>query len=300
MLHGGARVSDVALLWPITAIQAESYINRDKNSGLTTANWLPPHVCHHVLSNLLTNELRRDFTFVHPEDLHNGKITAEGAELKLNNTENIQHYKVLLMPGGEVISVKTLQAVKSYYDGGGKIIAVESLPVRSAEFGQDEAVVSLVHAIFGASGIPGKDIEVSNAQGGKAVYICTADKENLKTAFAQIGLQPDVAFDDSRIPEVKTFTHPHDPALYRMGYVNYIHKQKEGKEIYFFTNSTDHPLATTVRLRGDVRPEWWDPYTGKIETVSKYEHVRENGEIYTQFDLSLPEVSSIFVVGNIK
>jgi hypothetical protein len=192
------------------------------------------------------------------------------------------------MPGGEVISAKTMKAIKQYYEGGGKIIATESLPGRSAEFGQDEEVVSLVSAIFGVSGVPDKDIQVDNAQGGKAVYIKMADKESLSKAFEQMELRPDVAFDDSRIRTAET------------GYVNYIHKQKEGKEIYFFTNSTGQPLATTVRLRGDIKPEWWNPHTGTIEKIAKYDHLKENGEVYTQFDLSLPEVSSIFVVGNIK
>jgi hypothetical protein len=288
MLQGGARVSDIALLWPITAIQAESYIFRDRDSELPTANWLPPHVCHHLLSNLLTNDLRRDFTFIHPEDLYNGKITAEGKELRLNNEVNIQNYKVLLMPGGEVISAKTMKAIKQYYDGGGKIIATESLPARSAEFGQDEEVASLVKAIFGVSGIPDKNIQVSNAQGGKAVYITTADKESLNKAFEQIGLQPDVAFDDNKIPSAS------------MGYVNYIHKQKEGKEIYFFTNSTDNSFTTKINLRGNIKPELWNPYTGTIEKISQYEHFKENGEIFTKFDLSLSGVSSVFVVGNIK
>jgi hypothetical protein len=39
------------------------------------------------------------------------------------------------------------------------------------------------------------------------------------------------------------------------GLLSNAHKQKEGQEMYFFTNSIDYPLATMVRLRGDVRPE---------------------------------------------
>ncbi|MDR3269217.1 MAG: hypothetical protein LBT83_09150 [Tannerella sp.] len=301
LLHGGVHVSDVALLWPITAIQAESYIDRDKTSGLPTANWLPPHVCHHVLSDLLTNELRRDFTFVHPEDLHSGKITAEGRELKLNNTYNIQRYKVLIIPGGEVISAETLHAIKRYYDGGGRIMAVEALPTRSSEFGRDAEVQSLVRDMFGASGVYADDISATNGQGGQAVYIPRADKESLRRAFDLLGLQPDVAFDESRIPVAETFSsprHPADPVVYRMGYVNYLHKQKEGKEIYYFTNSTDHRLATTVRLRGAIRPERWDPYTGTIEPLTEYERLEVGGVHYTQFELDLDEVSSVFIVGN--
>jgi hypothetical protein len=301
MLSGGARVSDIALLWPITAIQAESYINRDKNSGLPVANWLPPYVCHHTLSDLLTNELRRDFTFVHPEDLHNGKITIDGSELQLNNEVNVQRYKTIIIPGGEVISVKVMRALKDYYDGGGRIMAVGSLPSRASEFGQDAEVILLTRSIFGAHGVPGKDIAVSNLQGGKAIYIRTANRANFLSAFDRLGLQPDVAFNANSISAAPTFSsprHPADPVTYRMGYVNYIHKRKNGKEIYFFTNSTDSALTTTVSLRGRLRPEWWNPHTGTIVKVSGYKHVEENGEVRTRFELSLPPTSSIFAVSD--
>ncbi|KAA6345288.1 hypothetical protein EZS27_007141 [termite gut metagenome] len=191
MLQGGARVSDIALLWPITAIQAESTIAyRNRPESADFANWTPPHVNHHVLSNLLTNELRRDFTFIHPEDLHNGKVTANGKELALNNATNSQHFKALLMPGSEVISVATLQAIRQYYQGGGKIIATELLPSKSAEFEQDEMVVSIIREIFGAGS--GNDTLVSNAYGGQAIFIRTADTKSLSEALLLSDACPDV------------------------------------------------------------------------------------------------------------
>ena len=289
LLHGGSRVSDIALLWPITAIQAETYIYRDRNSGLPVANWLPPHVNHHDLSNLLTNELRRDFTFVHPEDLHNGKIVAEGKELILNNTVNIQRYKVLLLPGGEVISVETLKAAKNYYDGGGKLLFTASLPSRSAEFGRDDEIVAHIKSIFGIDPVmnqPAKELHTSNTNGGEAAFVPDVNKNTLTGMIAKLGLQPDISFDDSQI-------HIADS-----GYVNYIHKQKEGKEIYFFSNSSDTDIKTGIRLRGVRKPELWNPYTGTIQKVSKYDRVDENGEIYTRMELTLPGVSSIFVISD--
>ena len=295
MLQGGVRVSDIALLWPINAIQAESYINRDKEAAqpnrvealaktiLPRANWLPPHVNHHVLSDLLTNELRRDFTFVHPEDLHNGKISAQGAVLCLNNKENAQQYKVLMTPGGEVISAETLQAIKKYYAGGGKIIATELLPSKSAEFGRDAEVVSLVEEIFGNP--DGKSAFRTNEQGGIAAFVPATDKTELANLFIRMELYPDVSENTG------------SQLVGEKGYVNYIHKQKAGKEIYFFTNSGDHSLTAEVRLRGVLKPEIWNPYTGKISAVEKYGREKEkDGTEYTVFSLSLPNVSSTFIV----
>ncbi len=295
MLQGGTRVSDIALLWPINAVQAESYINRDKEatkpnrveelskSIIPRAHWLPPHVNHHVLSNLLTNELRRDFTFVHPEDLHNGKITAEGAELRLNNTENMQRYKVLIMPGGETISAETLKAIRQYYDGGGKVIATELLPSKSAEFDRDGEVVALVEEIFGK--VDGtQETYRTNEQSGAAAFVPVTGTAELENVFARMGLHPDVSMSGS-IPAAEK------------GYVNCIHKQKAGKEIYFLTNSTDNSVTAEVRLKGKLNPESWNPYTGKTGSVGEYRREKEkDGTEYTIVPISLSEVSSTFIV----
>jgi hypothetical protein len=299
MLQGGTRVADIAVLWPVHAIQAESYINRDKSATapnrvealaatiLPRAHWLPPHVNHHVLSNLLTNELHRDFTFVHPEDFCNGRLTAHGGTLHLNNSENLQRYTAVIMPGGEVISAETMKAIHDYYLGGGKVIATEQLPSRSAEFGRDAEVAALAFDMFGNDST---EIYRINAKGGMAVLLRQTDRASLEDIFARIEIFPDVAIDHLSTPL------PTDGS----GFVNYIHKRKEGKEIYFLTNSTDRPLTAEVRLRGRLKPEYWDPRTGDIRPVKGFCFEKNaRGQEYTVFPLSLPGVSSIFVVGTV-
>jgi hypothetical protein len=300
MLQGGTRVADIAVLWPIQAIQAESYINRDKAATtpnrvetlaatiLPRANWLPPHVNHHVLSNLLTNVLHRDFTFVHPEDFCNGKLTARNGLLCLNNSENLQRYRVVIMPGGEVISAETMKAIRSYYVGGGKVIATELLPSRSAEFGRDEEVATLVREIFGENSTETFRV---NVQGGMAALLQTTDKASLENIFAQMAISPDVAIRYASSPI------PADGS----GFVSYIHKRKAGKDVYFLANSTDSLLSAEVCLQGRLKPECWNPRTGDIRPV---EGVRvekgESGEEYTVLPLELPRVSSVFIVSDIN
>lgn len=292
ILQGGRRVSDIALLWPITAIQAETYINRDADSGLPVANWLPEHVNHHVLSDLLTNKLRRDFTFIHPEDLWNGKITAAGSELVLNNETNIQHYKVLLMPGGDVISAETMKAIKQYYDNGGKVVATSSLPKCAAEFGRDEEVVRLVTEMFGIDprqeNYPDKFD--SNVNKGCLAFMHNPTPEILADLFTRWELRADIAFDESTIP----------PA--QIGYLNYIHKQKEGRDFYYITNTTGSTVHTTVSLRGKFdNLEFWNPHTGKIVPVRNSESAKQpDGGYVTNIKLSIPKVSGVFVVGKMK
>lgn len=286
MLQGGNRVSDIALLWPITAIQGETYINRDATSGLPVANWLPEHVNHHVLSNLLTNDIRRDFTFVHPENLCNGKITSNGKELKLNNTTNIQNFKVLIMPGGDVISLSTLKSIKQYYDNGGSVIATASLPFKSAEFSADREVQRIITELFGIDpklGIP-SDIFKTNTKGGQIAFIANTTQENMETTFAKMNISADINFADIHSDK-------------SIGYVNYIHKQKDGKDIFFFTNTTDRPLDTWVDIRGSLNLEEWNPHTGSIKEWSKTESIKDkDGNKYTRIHLVLSPVSSVFAV----
>ena len=290
MLQGGNRISDIALLWPIHSIQAESYINRDAQSGLPVAQWVPDNVNHYELSGMLTNELRRDFTYVHPEDLYSGKLTTDGAELVLNNATNVQRYKVLIMPGGEFISLATLQAIKHYYDHGGKVIATSSLPSRSAEFGRDREVQEIISLIFGNEVnkiIPENKVYKSNKNKGQFAFIPHPSGESLNEVLLQMELPGDVQFEESLLPGNG------------IGYLNYIHKQKEGKDLYFFSNTTENQLSTTINLRGKLKQlELWNPHTGSIEkALGTKQNKQPDGSFTTSLDIDLPAVSSIFVVG---
>jgi hypothetical protein len=79
----------------------------------------------------------------------------------------------------------------------------------------------------------------------------------------------------------------------RTGHLTYLHKvSTEGRNIYFFANSSSKKVETTVTVRGEFEVlELWDPMTGeKIQLTTTI----ENG--YTSFTLSLDKISSAFVV----
>ena len=85
----------------------------------------------------------------------------------------------------------------------------------------------------------------------------------------------------------------------KLGMFSYIHKQKDGKDIYFFANSTDSFVETDVRLKGKLSLEIWNPYTGDLgkEIPVKYEIGNDN-IVYTTFRLQLSPVKSIFIIGD--
>ena len=284
LLQDGRRVVDIALLWPVTAIQGETWIGRDGQSGLPVAHWLPDEVNHYELSGLLTDEVRRDFTYIHPDDLTSGKITINAGELILNNEINIQDYKVLVMPGGDVILASALKKIKEYYDSGGKVIATVALPTRSGEFGRDDEVKHIITDIFGQ--YPEKNTAKKNDRGGEFIFLTVASKQTLESALAEMNITADVSFDPTTTLTPQT------------GCINYTHKQKDGKDIYYFINTGDDPLSTTVTLRGNLKNiETWNPHTGEITKVAHTKREQlSNATRLTIMPLSLPSVSSLFIV----
>ena len=277
LLQGGRRIADIAVLWPINAIQAESYMFRDAESGLPIANWHPNDVVNYALSGMLTNDLHRDFTYIHPENLTDGKVSVEGDRLRLNNAENLQEYSVLVIPGGGYISAGALARIGEFYDNGGKVIALASLPSHSAEFGRDAEVQSLIAAIFGTAA-PDAEATATNDRGGKFVFVPRTTVQSMADALAQTGCEADVIIPDAQPDE--------------SGFINYTHKQRDGRDFYFVTNTTARPFAGEISLRGEFGTvELWNPHTG--ETTSA-EFRTDKGR--TLVSARIPAVRSLFIV----
>ncbi len=79
------------------------------------------------------------------------------------------------------------------------------------------------------------------------------------------------------------------------GMLSYIHKVKNGRDIYYFANSSDTSVDTTVTLRGDLKLQSWDPKTGKISPL-KTSVLVEDGRPTTKAKLELGPVTSLFFV----
>ena len=79
------------------------------------------------------------------------------------------------------------------------------------------------------------------------------------------------------------------------GAVTYIHKAKDGKDIYFIANSTNEPVETNVILRGKKNLALWDPHTGEREDLIT--DVSETaGQSITTVPLYLEALKSVFYI----
>lgn len=282
LLQGGRRVSEIGLVYPISSLQAAYYFDAPENKR--AGSWAYPEADYLKISDELTNEIRTDFTFIHPENLATNQYQIKKSILHLDNKENYQDYQTIIIPGGNVIALNTLQKIKDFYDKGGKVIATTLLPHKATISNQDEKVLELTNAIFGSDASNNPQLQ-SNTKGGKAIFVKEPKTKNLEKAIADLSVNADVIFED----EIKINS--------KLGVFSYLHKIKNGQDIYFFANSSDDAINTNVLLKGEHNLENWNPYDGATSSLKKLGTVKINKQVYTKYRLELAAVKSIFWVG---
>ena len=253
------------------------------------------------IGEALFHGLRVDYTYVHPEVLAE-RCTVEGAKLILNNKENREEYSVLIVPGGDTLSVAAAAKIKEFYDKGGVVISTSKLPTKSAEFGRDKEIQKMVADVFGlpVNDPPTADLQRAmggrlvtfyffkrNAAGGRAYFLPKVEPWVLQWALGQVLPVRDVNIQEP-IPLLKKGPD-YDGAL------TYLHKVKSGQDIYFFANSTDKPVDTKVVLRGKKALRIWNPQTGDSQPA-ELTAGEANGQPVTTVHLVLPPVSALFYV----
>ena len=316
MLQHGRHVSDVAVLYPIAALQAcynfaggpvpegrkpETDVSVNMLAKAMGAGWtyaynggLPPDEIDYMdLGEILFRGLRIDYTYLHPE-VFTGRCTVSGRRLVLNNKENREEYRILFLPGGNTLSYPVAEKIRQFYRSGGTVVATSRLPYYSVEPLRDQDLRNVVSEMFGipveavVSGSVAVDPATGyllrrNAAGGRVYFLpkpsVGAVKEILNAALPV----RDVLFSEPEWP-LKT-GRAYDGAL------TYIHKTKAGRDLYFFANSSEKPVDTTVTLRGSKELAIWNPHDGTRSAGIK----RQGGSV-TNLRLRLPPVSSLFYV----
>ena len=303
LLQGGARVADIALYFPIESLEGWSDFSRKNDLG--PGKDVPAGTDYNLIGDLLTNQVRHDFTFLHHDNLTSNQYTVKKGTLTLNCKSTGQQYHLIILPSMQVISVSALQKIYDFYLSGGKIIATGEIPCKSAEFGKDDEVIRLIKKMMGVDPSirqPTDNFVVRNINGGCIDYIRKVNTNNLRVSIDSLISGPDV-----RIESVKPLEKPDSKILlgvdkYRdlppeeLGVFSYIHKQKEVREIYLFANSTNTPVNTIVRLKGKLTLEKWDPHTGAITPWPSTWSSDAMGKIFTTITLELNPVKSTFAI----
>lgn len=282
LLQGGKRVANIGVLYPFEELSGWYRFEDPKNPR--QGFFVSPETNYQEIGGFLTNDIRHDFTFIHPEYFLDDKYEIKQGSILLNNRENNQKYDAIIITGCKVISLKTLQKIKKYYDQGGVVISTGQLPYKSSEMGQDEKVKELIFEIFNVNPedpLLSKIKFNSNTVEGEAIHIPNPDGDNLSKTIKR-HVDSDVEFSPNPILSTN------------MGKFNYIHKIKDSKDIYFFSNSSDDIIETEVTLKGKLDLHQANPHNGNIQRIENISYFKINNQEYTKCKLILKPVSSIF------
>ena len=194
LLRGGSRINDIAMLYPIYALHDKVYLYETPAS---TAFEYPntPFSCNYMtVLNTVSTYAGHDITILHPE-MVNSICSTENGVFYLKNPFQTQQFRILILPGADMISLENLRLIQKFYDEGGKIIATGSLPKFAFEYHVDDEqndpndfmgmleygtpndreVRRIIRHIFGDDALnPGIIMEYfhhTNERGGEAYYI---------------------------------------------------------------------------------------------------------------------------------
>ena len=316
LLRGGRHVADIAILYPIASLQASYKFahpdgvepvkggpSRGVDAGFYFAlegGIVTPENDYMEMGEMLFRGLRIDYTYLHPEVLQTNCVI-EDKQITIDNKDNRETFKVLILPGCETISLKTAEKIRDFYRGGGTVIATGVLPKYSAEFDKDRDVHKVIGDVFGIPEYGPMKAAIRaytddfktyftyrNEAGGKSYFLPRPDPKMLT----------DVLNESLPVRDVNIQMRPTWPVKMNMEYdgaLTYIHKVKDGKDIYFFANSTNQPIETSVVLRGEKNLALWDPYSGKKEEL-KTNVSKKADQSVTSVPLELKALTSVFYV----
>ncbi len=194
LLRGGSRVNDIAMLYPIYALHDKVYLYEAPTKAEFEYPSTPFSCNYMTVLNTVSTYAGQDITILHPETV-NSICSAEDGILYLKNSFQTQKFRILILPGADMVSLENFRLVKKFFDEGGKIVATGKLPKMAFEYHVDDEqtdpndfmnmfdygtpndreVRSIARHIFGADALNPAIIKESfyncGENGGEAYYI---------------------------------------------------------------------------------------------------------------------------------
>ena len=333
------HVADVGIVYPIDNLKSYFFFHDKFVPGEHPYGYyIPPETDYMEVGKVLTSGIYRDYTYLHPEIMTSrcsiGKNDSGQAVYKLNNKNNFEQYRVLVLTGSEVISVKTLEQVYEFWKAGGSVVSTTRLPSRAAQgaefdgkivqwikemFGVDPRVQGVVEAAscgqndivlpehyrelrelnqYGQFPITYSGIEkqaLPEIHRPRAVFLPRPTPAALKKALDELIDVPDV-----KIASHDGGTLPENKINPRGSYdydgmIQYIHKVKDGRDFYLVANSSNSAVELDVTIRGTFKTlELWNPLTGDRTPIEESNLTRTPTSV--TINLPLPTISAMFIV----
>jgi hypothetical protein len=121
----------------------------------------------------------------------------------------------------------------------------------------------------------------ANSHGGKAWFVPAPNSAILKTILDETGHTWDVRFEKD---------YP-----VTGGNLSYLHKRINGKDVWFFANSSDNNVDVPVIIKGKHKLQTWNPQNGQISECEST-IISQAGINFTRVQLKLDPVQSVFIL----
>src|SRR4051794_1240398 len=306
MLTGGRHVAKLAVLWPINAMFA-NYTPQERG---------PVDTRIEQDFNALTDTLLRihhDFDYVDEQVL--AGASPDAGVLELGN----ESHELVVLPPMSHIRMETLDWLERFVAAGGAVLGAVMAPTHAFGDGELVDVRERMERLFGAAELSspaGEGIAVETKEwegGGRTAFvraprlahgvgleIARQGHEVLyRTPMGDGGVSEDVTQQvRTGRREVAAALGEAIESLIRADVlisnpdVQYLHRIKDDRDIFFLVNSTEVDQTAEVGIEGTWTPSIWDPSTGDVRPVAPWRH--EDGR--TWFRITLPPVGSAFVL----
>lgn len=268
----GQHVADVAIFYPATAIMTEG--------GLMNFVPLAKMEEYFLSASVAIRAGQYDFNYVDELVLAGNQDLQVPVSLSAKNLIVNGHiYSVIVLPAVPAISGEAAKTLEKFYQGGGKIIALGTLPARATD-GKSGLVHTFLRSVFGTDeATPARQIVKTNQSGGRATFIpipnMVSDDElaklprmSLATAPSSIARGHDLDYTQPWVQmlleAVSQSAHPDVQISSFRPSIAFLHKRGGGKDWYLISNDSKEAVADDFTFSSSGAASLWDLETGAV------------------------------------
>lgn len=273
ILSGGKHIAKVLMLYPINSIWT-NYVPQSRNDvgNVTEFDF------NYLTDTLL--KLHYDFDYTDEDILSEATIT--NGKIKIADEE----FELLILPPITHIKASAFDKIKEFIDSGGKVIADTLIPTALLEYEMDDSL-SRITELFGKDPNQllnnfrnGATFGITHKNSTGDVYVIEGkglNKERNKEKLNELILRcimPDVTISNED--------------------VFYLHRQKDGYDIYFITNVLQEDKGEVeITFEKIGIPEIWNSNTGEIKPLNMF--IIKDGRLSVKLNFP-PSESHIIII----
>jgi hypothetical protein len=261
MNDGGRKVSSIAIFQPLETVWAASQPVFDNRIARADENKIAPltEQDYSALIHLLTfNQWNYDIMDSHY--LEQAQLT--GSALRLGGDD----YRVLILPPLTTVRRSTFQKVQRFFEAGGIVLALGTLPRNSMENGEDDTELkTMVEATFGTETGQAPFSLHQNTAGGRAYFFpgerIEASPSSTWPPESSAPLIPQHVAEilpilEAQAPkDLRIIDGPTERLIFN-------HMVRQGVHFYWIVNDTHKTRTNTLLLPQKGEPQRWQADTG--------------------------------------